>query len=72
MKNPSLDYPIQVMIDEQTALEAQLAFMTAAHPFLAETKERLAACRLAQQILNLYAIHQTQPLQTHEVPRLSQ
>lgn len=77
MKNPPLDYPIQIMLDEQASLVRQLVQMKskaslAPASLKAETEERLAACRVAQQILNLYAAYQTQPLATHEIPALPQ
>lgn len=71
MKNPSLAYPIQIMIDEARSIELRLSGITDP-TFKRDSEERMHGCRLAQQILNLYAAHQMEPLQTHEVSALSQ
>lgn len=57
------------MIEAQKLLRAEIECAERSDP---QAEQNLAACELAQQILNLHAVYQTQPLQTHEIPALPQ
>jgi hypothetical protein len=70
MKNPSLDYPRKIMLDEVAALERQVQSLPPSQ-FRDATEERLAACKLVARIVELYGQHQSVPLEdTGWVPPL--